>query len=73
MQTLEEGELQRAAQRANQNQASVASLPASTMNLFQGPRVGGGWILEVGELMGARTKVDIGQMFSSTWAGVTLD
>lgn len=41
MQTLEEGELQRAAQRANQNQASVASLPASTMNLFQGPRAGG--------------------------------
>lgn len=44
MQTLEEGELQRAAQRANQNQACVASLPASTMNLFQGPRAGGGGV-----------------------------
>lgn len=31
-----------AAQRANQNQTSVHSLPACTMNLFLGPRARGG-------------------------------
>lgn len=75
MQTLEEGELQRAVQRANQDQACVAQLPASTMSLFQGPRagVGRGEGARGGGLMGARTKLATGQMFWSTCTGVTLD
>lgn len=53
-----------AAQRANQNQASLASLSACTMNLFLGLRAGGGGrVLEVGVLVGARTKLAIGQLF----------
>lgn len=60
MQTLEEGE----AQCGNQNQASLASLPACTMNLFLGPGAGGG--AELGVLMGAWTKLATGQLFSST-------
>lgn len=49
------------------------SLPAQWTFFRARGRGGEGWILEVGELMGAWTKVDIGQMFSSTWTGVTLD
>lgn len=46
-----------AAQCANQNQASLASLSACTMNLFLGPRAGGGACAGGGGPCGSMNKV----------------
>lgn len=56
MQPLEEGECFRCS-TANQKQASLASLPACTMNLFLGPRAGGGARIGGGGLFGSMNKV----------------
>lgn len=46
-----------AAQRTNQNQSSLASFPACTMNLFLGLRAGGGAGAEGGGPCGSMNKV----------------